>query len=83
MLDYDKDNVPDKIIKKVKAIINKDQMTLEKVKNANVAISVLFYWVTGIIEYHQLLKDMTKASNLEAKVVDLDDAIKQKMEMLN
>jgi dynein heavy chain, axonemal len=56
MIDYDKDNIPESIVKRASVILESPEFTLEKVKNASSALVAIHKWVSAMISYHELLK---------------------------
>jgi dynein heavy chain len=57
MVDYDKDHIPDDLIKKVKDIIDSDESITEaKVAGASKPLVPVRIWVVAMITYHEVLK---------------------------
>ena len=56
MIDYDKENIPEATVKRVNAILNSEEFTLEKVKAASQALVAIHKWVSAMMSYHELLK---------------------------
>ena len=56
MVDYDKENIPEKTVKRVNAIIESDDFTLEKVQSASSALAGILKWSSAMMKYHELLK---------------------------
>jgi dynein heavy chain len=56
MIDYDKENIPEATVKRVNAILQSDEFTLEKVKAASQALVAIHKWVGAMMQYHELLK---------------------------
>lgn len=56
MIDYDKDNIPEAVVKKATVILESPDFTLDKVKNASSALVAIHKWVNAMISYHELLK---------------------------
>ena len=56
MINYDKDNIPDALIAKIKPMMEKEEMTEAKVKNASGALVAVRIWVAAMITYHEVLK---------------------------
>lgn len=56
MVDFDKENIPESTVKRVNAILNSEEFTLEKVKTASQALVAIHKWVSAMMQYHELLK---------------------------
>lgn len=56
MIDFDRENIPESTVKRVNAILNSDEFTLEKVKTASQALVAIHKWVSAMMQYHELLK---------------------------
>jgi dynein heavy chain len=56
MQDYDKENIEEKVVKRVGAIIDSDDFTLEKVTSAASALVAILKWSAAMLKYHELLK---------------------------
>lgn len=56
MINYEKDSIPDALISKVKPLMEKEEMTEAKVKNASGALVAVRIWVEAMIKYHEVLK---------------------------
>lgn len=56
MIDYDKDNIPDAIIAKIKPLMEEEVMSEAKVKNASNALVAVRIWIDAMIIYHETLK---------------------------
>ena len=56
MIDYDKENIPESTVKRVNAILNSDEFTLDKVKSAATALVAIYKWASAMMSYHELLK---------------------------
>jgi len=56
MIEYDKENIPESTVKKVNSILNSEEFTLEKVKNAANALVAIQKWAKAMMSYHELLK---------------------------
>jgi len=56
MINYEKDSIPDVLISKVKPLMERDEMTEAKVKNASGALVAVRIWVDAMIKYHETLK---------------------------
>ena len=56
MINYDKENIPESTVKKVNAILNSDEFSIEKVRSAAVALVAIQKWASAMMSYHHLLK---------------------------
>ena len=56
MIDFDKENIPESTVKRVNAILNSEDFTIEKVRGASGALVAIHKWVSAMMQYHELLK---------------------------
>jgi hypothetical protein len=56
MKDFDKENIKEGTVKKVNAIIESEDFTMEKVKSASNALVAILKWSSAMMQYHELLK---------------------------
>ena len=56
MIDYDKDNIPNATILKIKPLMEEDVMAEARVKNASSALVAVRIWINAMIIYHETLK---------------------------
>ena len=56
MIDYDKDNIPDSVVKRTNVILKSPDFTYEKVFKASGALVAILKWVQAMISYNELLK---------------------------
>lgn len=56
MIDFDKENITEATVKRVNAILNSEDFSIEKVKNASSALVAIHKWVSAMMQYHELLK---------------------------
>lgn len=56
MMTYDKENIPEKTVKAVKAIVYADTFSLEDVRKANSAMEGICKWAIAMMKYYDLLK---------------------------
>ena len=56
MVDFDKENIPESTVKRVNAILEAEDFTLEKVKSASQALVAIHKWTSAMMQYHELLK---------------------------
>ena len=84
MINYDKDNIPDALINKVKPLMGEDAMSDARIKGASQALIPVKVWIAAMIKYHAVLKIVNPmraiAAEMGAKlaVVMSELAIKQK-----
>lgn len=52
MIDFDKENISESTVKKVTAILNSEDFTIEKVRNAATALVAIHKWVSAMMSYH-------------------------------
>jgi len=72
MINYDKDNIPEAIVKRANTILESPDFTLEKVKSASGALVAIHKWVSAMISYHQLLKIVNPK---RAKVAEMKEQL--------
>ncbi len=56
MINYDKDNIPDTLIAKVKPMMEREELSEKKVANASSALVAVRIWILAMITYHEVLK---------------------------
>jgi dynein heavy chain len=56
MINYDKDNTPDALIKKVQPLMAEEVMSEAKIANASQALKPVRIWIAAMIKYHAVLK---------------------------
>ena len=56
MLNYDKDNMPDTLVQKVKPMLEKDEVNIDKVRKASKALVAVHIWCNAMVKYHEVLK---------------------------
>jgi dynein heavy chain, axonemal len=56
MIGYDKDNIPDALIMKVKPLIEREEVKIENVRKASKALVAVHTWCNAMIKYHEVLK---------------------------
>lgn len=56
MKEYDKENIPPAVVKRVNAILQSEDFTYEKVKNAAGALVAILKWSQAMMNYNELLK---------------------------
>jgi dynein heavy chain len=56
MQEYDKEHMEEKMVKRVGAILESDDFTIEKVQKASEALVAILKWSGAMLKYHDLLK---------------------------
>jgi dynein heavy chain len=56
MQEYDKERIPEGVVKRVNAILGSEDFTMEKVKSASGALVAILKWSSAMMQYHELLK---------------------------
>lgn len=56
MINYDKDNIPDALISKVKPMMESEDLSEKKIANASGALVAVRIWILAMITYHEVLK---------------------------
>jgi dynein heavy chain len=56
MQGYDKEHMEEKMVKRVTAIIESEEFSLEKVQKASEALVAILKWSGAMVKYHELLK---------------------------
>jgi len=56
LIKYDKRNMQDSMIKQAKSILDSEDFTIEKVRNASQALVALHLFASGMCKFHELLK---------------------------
>jgi dynein heavy chain len=56
LVTYDRDNIPDALIKKVVPLVEQDVMTEQRIKAASQDLLPVRVWVKAMIKYHEVLK---------------------------
>lgn len=56
MMTYDKENIPEKTVKAVKAIVESPTFSLDDVRKANSAMEGICKWAIAMMKYYDLLK---------------------------
>jgi len=56
MKDYDKEKIPESVVKRVNIIIASEDFTMDKVKSASSALVAILKWSDAMMKYHELLK---------------------------
>jgi len=56
LVTYDRDNIPDALVKKVVPLTEREEMTEARVKGASQDLLPVRIWVKAMIKYHEVLK---------------------------
>jgi dynein heavy chain len=56
MINYDKDNIADALIAKIKPMMEKEELSEKKVQSASGALVAVRIWILAMITYHEVLK---------------------------
>ena len=74
--DFDKDHIPDKVIKKVEPYMKDPDFTPEKIKQASVACTAICMWSHAMYKYHFVALGVApKKAKLAAAQAELDEAM--------
>ena len=86
MMDYKKENIPEAVVRKVNAIVNAPEFSLEKIKTASEALLGITKWVMAMMKYHELLKIVNpkraKVAEMNAQLEVVRARLAEKMKML-
>lgn len=86
MLKYDKENIQEKTVKAVRAIIDKPDFSLEDVRKANAAMEGICKWAIAMMKYYDLLKIVNpmreKVAEMNATLVIVRKNLAEKMARL-
>jgi dynein heavy chain len=56
LINYEKDSIPDALIAKIKPMMEKEELSEAKIKNASGALVAVRIWILAMITYHEVLK---------------------------
>lgn len=56
LIGYDKDNIPEAIVQKVKPLMSLPEMEPDKISNVSQALAPVGIWITAMLKYHDTLK---------------------------
>ena len=56
LINYDKDNIAESIIKKVTPMMDLPEMAEERIKSVSQALVPVRIWITAMLKYHETLK---------------------------
>lgn len=68
MIKFDKDNIPERIILKVKPLMDSENMSEKKVQNASGALVAVRIWVEAMINYYETLKIVNPKKAIAAEM---------------
>lgn len=68
MIEYDKDNIPDSLVARVKPMMEIEALAEAKVKSASGALVAVRIWVIAMITYHEVLKIVNPKRALAAEM---------------
>jgi dynein heavy chain, axonemal len=72
MLEFDKDNQDEKIVRKVKALLDSPDFSMQDILSASQALGGIMKWVQAMVKYHELLKIVNPK---RAKVAEMNEAL--------
>ena len=73
MMGYDKEHIPDSVIKKVKPIFESPDWSEDAIKGASEALLGMCRWARGMVKYYDLLKVVNPK---RAKVAEMTNKLK-------
>ena len=79
MLIYDKDNIPDALISKVKPLMEKDEVKIDKVRGASKALAPVHIWCNAMITYHETLKIVNPKRELAREMGEKLEKVRAKL----
>lgn len=86
MVKYDKENISDKTVKAVRAIIDSPTFSLEDVRKANSAMEGICKWAIAMMKYYDLLKIVNpmraKVAEMNAQLIIVRKDLAEKMARL-
>lgn len=68
LINYDKDNIPDALVARVKPLMEKEEMSEKKIANASGALVAVRIWVEAMIKYHEVLKIVAPKKAIAAEM---------------
>lgn len=68
LIEYDKDNIPDALVARVKPMMEIEALAEAKVKSASGALVAVRIWVIAMITYHEVLKIVNPKRALAAEM---------------
>jgi dynein heavy chain len=74
LMNFDKDNIPEKVIKTVQSLVDNPDFTPEKIKKASNACTAICTWVLAMHTYYFIARDVEpKRQKLAAAQAELDE----------
>ena len=84
---YDKDNMKDKLVRKVKKYTDMEEFTAEKVAKVSIAAMSLSMWVIAMVTYHTVVKKIAPMratlADAQAKLAVVRRELAKKQEILS
>ena len=84
MINYNKDNIPESVVKKVNPILQDPSFDLQSIKNSSEALVGIVKWSQAMMKYYELLKivnpkrEQVKVMQEKSKIVQAELAKKRK-----
>lgn len=72
MIEYDKDNIDEKVVRKVNGMLESDKFSMAEILGASQALGGIMKWVQAMMKYHELLKIVKPK---RAKVAQMNEAL--------
>jgi dynein heavy chain len=86
MIEYDKDNIDEKVVRKVNGILESDKFSMAEILGASQALGGIMKWVQAMMKYHDLLKIVNpkrqKVAEMNAQLDVVRGRLAEKMKML-
>jgi len=86
MMVYDKENIPEAVVRKVNGIVNAPDFSLDKIKQASEALLGITKWLMAMMKYHELLKIVNpkraKVAEMNAQLDVVRARLAEKMKLL-
>jgi dynein heavy chain, axonemal len=86
MLQYDKENIPEKTVKAVNNVFNSPNFSLDAIKSASEALLGICKWAMAMMKYHELLKIVNpkreKVAEMNVMLKEVRARLKEKMDAL-
>lgn len=86
MIGYDKEHIPDSVIKKIRPIFDSPDYSIEAIKASSEALMGICKWAEGMLKYYDLLKIVNpkraKVSEMTVKLAKVQAELDIKRKML-
>ena len=86
MINFEKEKIPELVVKKANKVLNTDGYTLEAVMGSSKALGGIFKWASAMMKYHELLKIVNpkreKVKEMNAKLAIVRKRLAEKMAAL-